>query len=581
MVVSVNSAPSPDGLRRTSKNWIVKPSVPEEFFVLLTNSKQPITPNRLIGQLLWNRGLKTAEEIEKFLNPDYEKHVHDPFLFKGMEKAAGRLIRAVDAGEKIIVFADYDADGIDGAAILAGFLKKGEADFDVFIPDRFVESYGLSMKRIDEFKALGAKLIITVDCGVTDYDEIEKANEYGMDVVVMDHHIVPPRWPNAHAIVDHKQEDETYPEKVLCGTGLAFKLIQGVLLKKRYGTVPGWEKWLLDAVAIGTVADMVPLTGENRVLVKYGIDVMKKMRRPGLRAMLRAKNILPENITAETIGFTIAPRINAASRMDHANIAFELLMTENQYEADWLSKRLEEKNAERKTLVEAIVGELERKLAGIESPKLILEGSSEWPAGVLGIAANRLLEKFGCPVFLYSEMPAVVKGSCRAPDGMNVVELMRSTKDVFSDFGGHAHSGGFSIPPEKLITMRPQLEEIIESGSFERRETPVEADAEMELSQVNADTYAAISELEPFGQGNPKPVFLLKNVLIRELRRVGQDQTHVKMKLGEQGIGAIFFRASHNGFKEGERIDVLANLQENRWNGNTNIELNIIDAVKT
>ena len=466
-------------------------------------------------------------------------------------------------------------------------MKKVEANFEVFIPDRFVEQYGLSMARIEEFKGLGAKLIITIDCGITDFNEIEKANEYGIDTIIFDHHIVPPKWPNAYAIIDHKQEDDTYPEKVLCGTGLAFKLVQGVLAKKNYGITPGWEKWLLDCVAIATVADMVPLIGENRVLVKYGIDVLKKMRRPGIRSILKQRNIQPSEITAETIGFTIAPRINAASRMDHANTAFELLLTKNQIEAEWLAKRLEEKNLERRGLVEEILKKLDEKLAGIESPKLIFEGSAEWPAGVLGIAANRLLEKYHCPVFLYSPQINVVKGSCRASEGVNVVELMREAEDCFSDFGGHAFSGGFSLLPEKLEELEKKLRESLDG--FIYKEVSREADAEIFLDDVNSETYALLQKLEPFGQGNSKPVFLIKDIVIKELRHVGSDQTHVKMKLGNDGlalrspqgeVGAIFFRGSHNGFKQGDRVDVLAELQENRWNGFTNIELNIVDAIK-
>ena len=545
---------------------------------LPTNNLQLTTYNRLLRQLLWNRGLKTKEEIEKFLNPDYEKHVHDPFLFKGMEKAVLRVIKAIDSKEKIIIFADYDADGIDGAVVLAEFLKKVEANFEVFIPDRFVEQYGLSMARVEEFKGLGAKLVITIDCGITDFNEIEKANEYGIDTIIFDHHIVPPKWPNAYAIIDHKQEDDTYPEKVLCGTGLAFKLVQGVLARKNYGIIPGWEKWLLDSVAIATVADMVPLTGENRVLVKYGIDVLKKMRRAGIRSILQSRNIQPQEITSGTIGFVLSPRINAASRMDHANTAFELLLTENQIEAEWLTKRLEEKNTERRGLVDEILKKLDEKFAGVESPKLIFEGSREWPAGVLGIAANRLLEKYHCPVFLYSRQQNVVKGSCRASEGVNVVELMRGAEDCFSDFGGHAFSGGFSLLPEKLEDLEKRLRKSLDS--FIYKEISREADAEISLDDVTPEIYAMLQELEPFGQGNPKPVFLLHDILIKELRHVGSDKTHVKMKLSDKGIGAIYFRGSHNGFKAGDTVDILAELQENRWNGFTNIELNIVDAVK-
>ncbi|OGZ96798.1 MAG: single-stranded-DNA-specific exonuclease RecJ [Candidatus Sungbacteria bacterium RIFCSPLOWO2_02_FULL_51_17] len=575
-----------------TSQWIVKPSPPEEFVALVRKNfsaeggsapggQVSISQFQLLAQLLWSRGLKTEAEVDKFLNPDYAKHTHDPFLFKGMDKAVARLISAIEKKEKIIVFADYDADGVDGAAILCEFLKKVGAEYSVFIPDRFKEAYGLSMARIDEFHGLGAKVIVTIDCGVTDFNEIEKANEYGTDVIVCDHHLVPPRWPNAYAIIDHKQEDDTYPEKVLSGAGLAFKIVEAVLKRwKHPDIIPGWEKWLLDCVAIAAIADMVPITGENRVYVKYGIDVMKKMRRPGLRALLRGRDILPGRITQETIGFTIAPRINAASRMDHANTAFELLMTENIAEAEWLSRRLEEKNLERRSIVEKILITLDERLKNVSEPRIIFEGSSDWPAGVLGIAANRILEKYHCPVFLYAMLPGVIKGSCRGPEGMNIVDFMRTAEGHFTDFGGHAQAGGFSLLPEKVLELKSVLEAGIVGIEYDAAAPKHEADAALSMEEVNRDTFNIVQRLQPFGFGNLEPVFLFQDVEIQDMRHVGSDGTHVKMKLGPQGIGAIYFRASHNGFKQRDRLDMLATLQENEWNGNSTIELRVVDAIK-
>ncbi|KKU50785.1 MAG: single-stranded-DNA-specific exonuclease RecJ [Candidatus Sungbacteria bacterium RIFCSPLOWO2_02_FULL_47_9] len=560
-------------------DWTVKSPPPEDFLSVVSGAGFSPEHAPFIAQLLWARGINTKEKIEKFFNPDYTTGVHDPFLFKGMEKAATRVVRAIQNKEKIIVFADYDADGVDGAVIMAEFLKKAGGEHEVFIPDRFTESYGLTLERIDEFKELGARVLITIDCGVTDYDEVEKANSFGMDVIILDHHIVPPKWPNAYAIIDHKQEDDTYPEKVLCGTGLAFKLVQAVLKKERFGLVEGWEKWFLDAVAIATVADMVPLTGENRVLVKYGVEVIKKMRRPGLKALLGEKAIHPQEITAETIGFYIAPRINAASRMDHANTAFELMLTDEDEKADWLARRLEEKNQERRTLVEKILKTLEVRLAGKEPPIIIFEGSPEWPAGVLGIAANRILEKYGCPVFLYGILPDIVKGSCRAGKGFNVVELMRGAEDCFDDFGGHAVSGGFSMKLENVERLKAKLQASLEQFAPPDSE-PIQADAEIALKDVTSELYALTKSFEPFGQENPKPLFSLRGVKLKEVKHVGADQTHVKLKLGDEGLGAIYFRGSHNGFKTGDTVDILAELQENTWRGTTKIELNIVEAVK-
>lgn len=586
-----------------SKKWIVKPPATEDYLRLISNLQFPRLPWSavetaggraisnpiLFGQLLWNRGLKTEEEIEKFLHPDYEKHTHDPFLFKDMEKAVERIFKAIKNKEKIMVFADYDADGISGAVVMSEFLKKAEAEFDVSIPDRYKEQYGLSMGKVEEFQISGVKLLITIDCGVTSFNEIEKANGYGMDVIILDHHIVPPRWPNAFAIIDHKKEDETYPEKILSGAGLSFKVAHAVIKKhgEELGIIRGWEKWLLDCVAIAAVADMVPLTGENRVFVKFGIDVLGKMRRIGLRSMLVLRNISASDITAETIGYTIAPRINAASRMDHANTAFELLVTENQVEADWLAKNLEEKNAERRGIVDDILKQVQQKLGEPDSIKLIFEGNDTWPPGVLGIAANRLTEKYGCPSFLYSIVAGVVKGSCRAPDGVDLVSFMSKAGDLLSDFGGHKLAGGFSADPKNVSMLEKRLRELAESLVYDKTTAIFEADAEIALEDVNLGTFKLINYLEPFGKENPKPLFILRNIDIKEVRHVGQDQTHVKMKLTQEsralrsfneGVGAIYFRAAHNGFKQGDKLDILAELQENKWNGNTAIELNIIDA---
>lgn len=573
-----------------SKEWILKNPAPADFFDFLRGVGHKFSRPEILGQLLWNRGIKTTEEIETFLNPSYEFHSHDPFLLKGMEKAVLRMIQAVKNKEKIIVFADYDADGVCGSVVMSEFLKAVGADFDVWIPDRFKEAYGLAKEKIEEFALLGAKVIITIDCGVTDYDEIELANTKGIDVIVIDHHLVPPKWPNALAIIDHKQEDDTYPEKVLCGTGLAFKLVQGLLKKENWGLKDGWEKWLLDCVAIATVADMVPLTGENRTFVKYGCIVIKKGRRLGLSKLLNFKNIDLSSVTSETIAYQIAPRINAASRMDHANTAYELMMTENNEEADWLAKRLEVKNSERRTLVDSILGELFLKIESADLPSVIFEGSKDWPAGVLGIAANRLVEKFSRPVFLYSIVSnEVVKGSCRAPLGVNVVDLMRGAENLFSDFGGHALSGGFSMLPDNIAKLKEKIVELGDSLNYDGAESPREAEIKINLQDVSDSLFEDIQLLQPFGQENRAPVFLVKNIFIRDLKKVGNNGDHIKMKLGKDGffngydktaIGAIYFRGGLNGFKAGDKIDILAELQENIWNERRNIELKIVDAVK-
>ncbi|MDO8561099.1 MAG: single-stranded-DNA-specific exonuclease RecJ [bacterium] len=553
------------------KHWSVKPVPPESFAKKF--SHLPI----LTRQLLWNRNITESAIIEDFLNPDYQKHVHSPFLFRHMKQASERIEKAIASGEKITVFGDYDADGVCGAAVMCKFLKLVNANHDVFIPDRNREGFGMSLQKIRDFHETGTKVLITIDCGVTDYDEIELANSIGMDVIVLDHHVVPPKWPNAFAIIDHKHPDETYPERVLSGAGLSFKMVQALIGSGKFNVPAGWEKWLLDIVAIAAVADMVPLTGENRALVKYGLMVLRKTKHPGLRELFRLRGDNPVNADVETISHFIAPRINAASRMDHADTAFNLLTTENEEEARWLAGRLEEKNEERKRVVEDILNDLTTKLAAAKPASIIFEGSSEWPAGVLGLAATRLVEAYQRPVFLYAMNSELVKGSCRAPTGTNVMELMSKTGEFFSDFGGHTLAGGFSTIPEHLPMLKEKLE--LAGNEIEKTQKPaIDADAELSLDEVGEITYELVKTLEPFGQGNPRPLFIIRNAKIADLRKVGADGAHLKMKLGPRYLGAIYFKAGENNFKTGDTVDVAAELQKNTWNGVQNIELRVVDA---
>ncbi len=568
--------------KENQSNWDVKTGPSAEFFKSLHDAPP------LLATLLWNRGITSKDEIEAFLNPDYEKHIHDPLLFRDMKKAIGRITEAIANSEKIIIFGDYDADGVCGAAVLNECLKKIGALFEVHIPDRSKDGFGLSEKSVRGFNTLGAKLLITIDCGVTDYNEIELANSLGIDVIILDHHLVPPRWPNAFAIIDHKHPEETYPEHVLSGAGLAYKLVQALARYGNFGIPNGWEKWLLDLVAIAAIADMVPLKGENRSLTHYGLRVLRKARREGLKQMFAIAGKNPLDADTETISHFIAPRINAASRMDHAHSAFLLLTTENEEEARHLARRLEGKNEERKVVVESILENLEKRISPETLPAVIFEGSPEWPAGVLGLAATRLVERYSRPVFLYSVNDELIKGSCRAPAGMNVVELMTRAGESFSDFGGHTMSGGFSVLPEHLREVKEKLESAGKEINVSSKALRLEADCQLALDNLNNATFETVSALEPFGQGNPRPSFFIQGAKIADLRKVGPDGNHLKMKLGPRYTGAIYFRAlqgrapralaGENGFRIGDTIDVIAELSENIWNGSRNIELRIIDA---
>ncbi|MFA5319479.1 MAG: DHH family phosphoesterase, partial [Candidatus Paceibacterota bacterium] len=332
------------------KNWKLRKAISKKAEAELSDYPE------LVRKLLFYRGIKTKAEAEKYLQPDYERDLLDPFLMKDMAKAVDRLFLALERKEKIIIFGDYDADGVPGSAMLALFFHKiGYHNFEVFIPDRNNEAYGLSPEKIEDFTKQGVKLIITIDCGITDVTEVKLANKKGIDVVITDHHLAPAELPSAYAIVDAKQLDDHYPEKMLAGSGVMYKFICALLLKNRFNIPTGWEKWLLDLVVIATVSDMVPLTGENRLLAYYGLKVLRQTKRLGLLALLNIIKTRPANVTEDDISFMLGPRINSASRMSHASQAYYLLTTYDEVEAVTIAKHLEDKNKARREAVEVVI----------------------------------------------------------------------------------------------------------------------------------------------------------------------------------------------------------------------------------
>src|SRR3989344_1693637 len=428
------------------KNWCPRPASLAEDNLNVSSD--------LLRQLLVGRGVTNQDEAEKFLTPDYERDLHDPFLMLDMGRGVERIRRAVRDGERLEIFADYDADGVPGAVVLASFFRQiGFDNFSVYIPDRHDESYGLNNQALGTLAAAGVKLIITVDCGVTDHAAVAEANRLRMEVIVTDHHLVPEILPPAYAIINPKREADPYPYKMLAGAGVAFKLVQALLrsvLKDapRTDLSIGWEKWLLDLVAIATVSDLAPLTGENRALVHFGLKVLRRTPRLGLRALFRGLKLTPEFITEDDIGFLIGPRLNSASRMSHGAEAYALLTAEEELEADRVARRLEEKDQERRARVVAILGAARVEVSGNES--VIVIGNSAWSLGVLGLAASRLVEEFRRPVFLWGRNGrGEIKGSCRSDGTVNIVELMKlahsQADDLFLNYGGHAQAGGFSL----------------------------------------------------------------------------------------------------------------------------------------
>lgn len=524
--------------------------------------KAPLHFPPLLKRLLDRRGLSDPEIANSFLQPDYARDIHDPFLMKNMDKAASRVIAAINAGERVAIYSDYDADGIPGAVVLHDFFKKiGFANFENYIPDRNEEGFGVNIAAVEDIASRGAKLMITIDCGITDVLPIARANELGIETIITDHHEPSGELPPAFAILNPKQADCSYPFKFLCGAGVIFKLIQAIVAKKSELKITsangekitpdinaGWEKWLLDMVGLATLSDMVPLTGENRAFAYYGLTVLRKSPRVGLMRLLRFAKTNQKHLTEDDVGFTVTPRINAASRMGVPKDAFELLATKDEMRAGILLTHLNKINDERKGLVAAIIKEINHTIRERESEgrlrEVIVMGHLHWKPTVLGLVANSLKDDHDRPVFLWGkENGPIIKGSCRSDGRVSVVDLMEESRSLFLHFGGHKMSGGFAVEQENIHTLEDAL-----VASYQKLRLATDAaamaagddfDAEFGVDDINWGTYSIVEKLAPYGVGNPKPVFLLKNVRIKSVKAFGQTKNHTEISFANS-VGDVF-----------------------------------------
>ncbi|HUD04237.1 MAG TPA: single-stranded-DNA-specific exonuclease RecJ, partial [Candidatus Paceibacterota bacterium] len=489
----------------------------------------------ILNFLLEKRGVKTPEAKATFLSPGFEKHTHNPFLLKDMDKAVERLCQALKNDERIAVFSDYDADGIPGAVIFKDFLDKvGAKNFEIYIPHRHDEGFGLNMSAIDEIADRGAKVLITIDCGIADVKEITYAKSKNIDVIITDHHEAHADIKDAYAVIDPKQNGCPYPDKNICGSGVAFKFISAFLQKygTKFNVTSGWEKWLLDMVAIATLSDMVSLTGENRVLTHYGLLVMRKTPRVGLNALFEKLRIRKKYLTEDDIAFSITPRINAASRMGEPEQAFKLLSAGKLDDVEVLVKSLEHLNNERKGTVAALVKEVRKIVSERNAPdkKIIVAGNPHWRPSLLGLAANSFANEFSCPVFLWGrDGENMIKGSCRSGGGVSVFSLMQAVRPgVLVDFGGHSASGGFSVAEGSVHTLEQELSLALGGIAIGEEVEKDEYDMQLLPEDVSWQLYDALSALSPFGVGNKKPLFLFNDVKIRAARLFGKEKQHME-----------------------------------------------------
>ena len=551
--------------------------------------------SKIFDEILKVRGLTGQARID-FLNPNYESK-HDPFLLPDMQAAVDRLVEAHGRQEKITIYGDYDIDGLTASTVLIdAFESFGFKNVDIFIPNRFVEGYGLTVEAVEKIAAAGANLIVTVDCGSLSEKEIIRAKELGVDVVVTDHHNVAPVQPPAVAVINPKRllqdhperyegfllksptsDDRLYPFLDLAGVGVAFKLVQA--LQTRLDGLPeGQEKWLLDLVALGTVCDIVTLKDENRTNVYWGLKVMSKTRRPGLRALMAVSGVEPEQVNARSLGFGLGPRMNAAGRLETAQYALDLLRAKDGEEALDKAQLLDDMNKARraeqnKILDEAIV-EAEQRAS---DPVLVVSGKG-WNHGIIGIVAAKLLERYKKPTYVLEEMGEESKGSARSYGDFSAADAIRAADDIITKGGGHKLAAGVTMPTKNIQSFRERVNKFYnEQGLFNQAAFLLpNADVTTDLGDVTEDLINEIATLEPFGSGNPQPILKTESALVLHQRRMGSDAQHVKLEVQSadgKSLQLLAFNAPEHFFAEpGDRVSVWYQPDINEWQGRRTVE---------
>ena len=555
--------------------------------------------SELVRSLLARRGVESAANVSAFLSPDYVAHTHDPFLMPDMDKAAARVLAAIEGNERIAIYADFDCDGIPGASVLSDlFTKVGYANFEVYLPHRDREGYGFHTDAIGALASRGVKLIITVDVGTIAHEGVAFANAKGIDVIVTDHHEITGELPAALAVLNPKRAP--YPFGNLCGAAVAFKLVQATIAegKKRgiesFAAIPdGWEKWLLDLVAIATVADMVPLVGENRVLAFWGLNVLRKSQRPGINALCNHLRLKRSELTEDDIGFSIAPRVNAASRMDEPSLALRLLTTRDEREADSLAAQLEGLNASRKGLVASIVRAARKRVREryLDTDRVVVLGDTEWKPALLGLAANSIMNDRGGLVCLWgSDVNGNLKGSCRSDGAIGLPDLFAAARDSFIECGGHNASGGFSVSREKAHTLSEDLARAAATlvpGAATFSKEGGASDAVLTLREISWPLLRDVANLAPFGIGNPKPVFRISHATVSSMKIFGKEKNHIELILASDENGASmrafdFFRSADD-FSHmpvaGAQATVLATLERDTFRQPARLALRVVDVL--
>jgi single-stranded-DNA-specific exonuclease len=530
----------------------------------------------LIDRILAARGMSPKERAV-FLSPEYP-HGHDPFLLPDMKQAVDRLVKAHTKQEKITIYGDYDIDGLTATTLLIDALGSfGFTNVKAFIPNRFVEGYGLTVDAIERIAADGADLIITVDCGSLSHVEIARANELGVDVIVTDHHNVADTPPPAVATINPKRPGHKYPFTDLAGVGVAFKLVQA-LQTKLDGLPMGQEKWLLDLVALGTVCDVVTLVDENRTNVYWGLKVLAQTRRPGLKALMAVASVEPRSLNARSLGFALGPRMNAAGRLETAEYALNLLTSTDGMAALHIARQLDELNKTRRIEQAQIVQEAILQAEEFANDPVLVVSSKGWNHGIVGIVAAKLLEKYQKPTYVLEEMGDKAKGSARSYGDFSAVDAIRAADDLITKGGGHKLAAGVTLPTENIPAFRERVNQFFKDQKLRNQAALLlpQADTDAEITELTEELVDAIGQLEPFGHGNPRPILKSTGLLVVDLRKMGDSNQHVKLTLKNdtgESIQMLAFSAPDHFFVEpGERLDVWYTVDINEWQGRRSVE---------
>ena len=533
----------------------------------------------VLARLLWNRGLRTAEAAQRFLDPEHLQAFHDPFRMKDMEKAVTRIEKAIASGEHITVYGDYDVDGMTASSLLVTCLRSFGVDVDVYIPDRFREGYGFHRAALEHI-AEKSSLLVSVDCGISSVADVAAVRDR-LDIVVTDHHIPGDKLPPGVAVVNPHRADDTYPDKNLAGVGVAFKLCEALSQTLRHAP---WDEGL-ELIALGTIADIVPLLGENRKIVRMGLRRMATTENVGLQALMAVAGVDPAAVSAEQVGFQLAPRLNAAGRMETAMLGSRLLLTTDAAEAQELATHLNALNQQRQAVEQDILARAEQQLAGEDKeqlPAIILAGEG-WHPGVIGIVASRLVEKYYKPVILLSIQGDIAKGSCRSIEGLHMHDALTACSAHLTQFGGHAQAAGLSLRAADLPAFREAFFSYARAHTKPEDYIPVaQIEFEMHPLDVTLDLIEEIAQLEPYGEGNPKPLFGSRNLRGEGARAIGKEGKHLKFSIAgrNQSVDLLYWsHAELAGIVNAEPLDIVYKPSINEWMGRRSVQA-IVDSLR-